>query len=82
MSESLEHLPYEERLRDQGLFGLQKTERGSYQHLSKGWVSKGWVSNEWGQAHFSGVQQQDKRQWEQTKTQEVPCEHDGKTSLL
>ena len=77
MSESLEHLPYEERLRDQGLFGLEKTERGSYQHLSKGWVLNGW-----GQAHFSGVQQQDKRQWEQTKTQEVQCEHEGKTSLF
>lgn len=28
------------------------------------------------QAHFGGVQWQDKRQWAQTETQEVPSEHE------
>ena len=29
----LKHLYYEERLRELGLFSLEKTERGSYQYL-------------------------------------------------
>jgi len=34
------------------------------------------VSGGWGQTLFSGAQRQDKGQWAQTETQEVPSEHE------
>ena len=33
MMRALEHFPFEDRLRDMGLFNPEKAERGSYQYL-------------------------------------------------
>lgn len=61
------HLLCEEKLRDLGLFNLEKTERWP-QSLQR---SKAQKSNGLGQALFSSVQQQDEGQWAKTGTQEV-----------
>lgn len=62
----LEHFSYEERLKDVGMFSLEKTVReGSYQCL---YIYKEWESIGWGQAFFSSDQGQNKWQWAQTVT--------------
>jgi len=49
----LEHLSYEERLRELVLFRLQKAARVPNIYLQ---ISQGWVSGGWGQTLFSGAQ--------------------------
>jgi len=53
MVRGLEHLSYEERLRELGLFSLDKAARGPNICLQ---TSEGWVSGGWGQTLFSGAQ--------------------------
>lgn len=59
MTGSLKHLPHDGRLRDLGLFILEKRGlRGDLINTSK--ISKGWVSTGWGGLFLSAAQWQGK----------------------
>ena len=75
MVRGLEHLSYEERLRELGLFSLKNRRLREDLQISAGWVLGGWA-----QTHFSGAQQQNKGQRAKTEAEEVPSE--GEEELL
>lgn len=67
MIKGLEHLFYEERLREPGLLSMEK------RRLRAGGERN--LISVWSQALFGDTQCQDKRQWVQSEIQEVPSEH-------
>jgi len=66
MMKGLEHLCYEERLRELGLSPGEEKAPGERKVL---------LQRGWSQALLSGAQCQHQRLWAQTETQEVPSEH-------
>lgn len=70
----LEHLQYEERPEELGLFSLEK--RRLRDHSSAYKCLRGrYKGSKARQALFSGAQRQDERQWAQTETHDLPYEY-------
>jgi len=75
MMRGVGHLSCEERLRELGLFSLKKRRlQGDLRNVYK--YVKGGCQEDGAKLFFSSTQQQDKGQWAQTETQEVPSEHE------
>lgn len=73
MIKALEHLSEEERLRQPALLSLENRQFSRIYPCTQ--IPEGKVKRGWRQSVFSGVQCQDKRQWEQIESQEVLSEH-------
>ena len=72
MIKALEHLLYDERLRELGLLSLEKRRlRDDRINVSKYLMG----GNEEGGGRLTSAHWWDKRQWAQTETHEVPSEH-------
>lgn len=76
--EELEHISYERKLRELGLFSLRKADAQgrSYRCRHK---AEGRAQRRQSQTLFCSAQWQDKRKWAQTGAQEVQSEYEEKT---